>query len=277
MARSRPGIQKNRCVRLRAVYCAPMRKTQRRARERQDCEYADLSGDEYSGLLAWSWPLCASPEGLDCIRHHIRREPTASKALDHVLGSNNDLSHEYYMLALVYATVVGARLSRASYEKRLMANTGKTLKSAREFPARIERLAAEIEKMNANPFFRSIHVDSLSLALTRHARFLAERIKFFNATPSLGTQPGLLLSFAVRDWTASTTSKLQTYSQRPPWPWGGAACTTPKSYASGGRITGRLPLKGWRADSAETLKPLGGVFRPKKVSLASLPTSAHVR
>jgi hypothetical protein len=168
----------------------------------QHDECPEFSGVEYQNLLLWDMPSDASPEDLERLRCGIRKEPMASKALDRVLGDKKgSLCHEYYLLALVYATVIEARLTRASYEKRLMANTEKTLKSAKEFPARIERLATEIEKMNANPFFNSKRHDTLSLALRGYARFLAERVEFFNAMPSAGTQPGLHLSFTVRDWT----------------------------------------------------------------------------
>jgi hypothetical protein len=183
-------------VHLRAVYCAPMRGMHKRASGAKHGEYFDL-------LRSWRWPRGAKlHEQLDCIRTHVREEPKAAEALDRILGTkNNDLSHEYYLMGLVQAVVVGARPSRAEYEKRLMVNTGKTLKSARDFPARIEQWATEMENMNANPFFCFANNDGLPIAMKRRAKFLAGRVEELKAMPRLYTKPILYLTFTVKEWT----------------------------------------------------------------------------
>lgn len=121
-----------------------------------------------------------------------------------------------FLTYLAWMTVVSSkatsndqrRTKRISLEESWAAKTGKTWKALREFPKRIEGMASEIERMNANPFFR---LEGLPTVMRREAEHLEERLRTLpnlhaEAFPRVSPLDGL--RGLVESWTGQPHAEL---------------------------------------------------------------------
>lgn len=126
------------------------------------------------------------------------RETNASHFLDFM----SDL-----LTYLASATVNPRRITCATLDKICVKETGTTWRTLRRFPARMEGMAAEIERIDAFPLFK---LKESSASLRRdaaHLKELLERPVAVSTEPRSRTPPLYDLICVVRSWTGRPHDK----------------------------------------------------------------------
>jgi len=118
-----------------------------------------------------------------------------------------DLSHELTGLACL-AVFTGLE-DRKSWEGMWLQGTGKTWKALKEFPGRLRRMADEVERLNANQFFRpKVFINPTLVSSDRHQA--VTKMKSFYQLPTV------LRSYAE----ALSQHSAKVPRKFPPRPWG---------------------------------------------------------